>query len=381
MADLSRKRERERLAERREPYWQRLAEGAYLGFRRGPDTWVARFRGRDLKQQYKALGEAIEYDDAKRRAEEWLETLARSPVRTVKRGTVKAALESYLADLRRHGRHDTAKEAEGRFKKFVYEDELAELELEGATTDDFLEWRERMQKGRAPRTINRNVRAIIAALNRAHRLGHTGNPASWRLAPLADDVEDDGSTAVFLPAEQRRALLAAASPTAADFLRALELTGARPKELAAAKAGDFNGETLRLAHRKGRPPKLRARHVVLSEAGKAFFATLVRGKLPGAPLLTEDGKQPWRRHVWAREIRAAIAAHNANAKGRERILAGASAYSFRHARISELLQVHGVDPITVAAQTGTSLAMIERHYLRFIPHAMAEKLAAVKEGA
>jgi Peptide methionine sulfoxide reductase len=27
---------------RREPYWQRLEEGAYLGFRRGPDTWVAR---------------------------------------------------------------------------------------------------------------------------------------------------------------------------------------------------------------------------------------------------------------------------------------------------------------------------------------------------
>jgi hypothetical protein len=49
------------------------------------------------------------------------------------------------------------------------------------------------------------------------------------------------------------------------------------------------------------------------------------------------------------------------------------AYAFRHARISELLQIHGVDPLTVAGQTGTSLAMIEKAYLRFIPSAMREE--------
>jgi integrase len=48
---------------------------------------------------------------------------------------------------------------------------------------------------------------------------------------------------------------------------------------------------------------------------------------------------------------------------------------FRHARISELLQVYGVDPLTVAAQTGTSLRMIERTYFKFIRSAMLEKLA------
>jgi len=37
-----------------------------------------------------------------------------------------------------------------------------------------------------------------------------------------------------------------------------------------------------------------------------------------------------------------------------------------------------VDPLTVAAQTGTSLVMIERNYLRFIASAMREKLATVK---
>ena len=149
MADLSRERARDRLAPRREPYWQRLAAGAYLGFRRGPDTWLARFRGRDKKQQHHALGEALEFDEAKRRAEDWLAQLTGSPVRAIKRGTVIAGLESYLTDLRRHGRAQAAKKAEGQFKTALgfdhkdkrYKDPLAALQLEGATKDDFLDWR------------------------------------------------------------------------------------------------------------------------------------------------------------------------------------------------------------------------------------------------
>jgi hypothetical protein len=61
-----------------------------------------------------------------------------------------------------------------------------------------------------------------------------------------------------------------------------------------------------------------------------------------------------------------------------RIPTDASAYSFRHARISELLQVYGVDPLTVAARTGTSLRMIERSYFKFIRSVMLEKLACLK---
>ena len=44
-------------------------------------------------------------------------------------------------------------------------------------------------------------------------------------------------------------------------------------------------------------------------------------------------------------MQAAIAAHNEVAKGIKRISGHATAYSFRHARISELLQIYGVDPI------------------------------------
>jgi integrase len=376
--DITRKKARERLKPRREPYWLRLAQGAYVGFRRGPDTWLARFRGRDGKQQWKPLGVFAEYDDAKKSAEDWLAQLSGSAVRSVKRGTVRLALEAYLADLRRHGRPDAADEAEWRFKLCVYSDQLADMKLEEATADDFLEWRDRLHKGREPRTINRYVRAVVAGLNRAQQLGHVGNPQAWKLKPLQDDVEDEGDTAVFLTPSQRKAIIEKAKQDLCEFLRGLELTAARPKELAAAKSTDFDGQTLRLAHRKGRPPKLRVRHIVLGAEGVEFFKRQAKGKVHRLLFTRADG-EPWTNNYWARELRKVIAAVNAEAKGKDRIPVGASAYSFRHARISELLQIHGIDPLTVAAQTGTSLAMIEKTYFKFIPSAMREKLAAVRD--
>jgi len=376
LPELSRKRERERLSVRREPHWQRLAKGCYLGFRRGPDTWIARF-----KKTYRALDTVAsdDFDRAKQEAEDWFAQLGAAGVRHAVRGTVRDALEAYLADLKRHGRPDAALEALWRFKLAVYKDTIADLTLESTTRDDFLEWRDRLLPGRKPRSVNRHVRSVVAGLNRALELGHVGNAAAWRLKALADDVEDEGETAVFLSVEQRKALMAAADLFMASFLRGLELTGARPKELTNAVVEDFDGETIKLAHRKGKPPKLRVRRVVLSTEGINFFERVTRGKLPKAPIFTENGQQPWRRHIWARQFRAAANKVNEEAQGNSRIPSAATAYSFRHARISELLQIHGIDPLTVAAQTGTSLAMIEKAYLRFIPSAMREKLAAVVE--
>lgn len=374
--DLTTKRNRERLKVRREPYWQRLAKGSYLGFRRGPDTWIARHRDRDGKQHYKALEGATEFDAARRAADSWLEQIGGAASRSAKRGTVKKALEAYIEWLREQGRGSTADEAEGRFKLCVYEDAIASVRLEDATVDDFRDWRKRLREGRQARSVNRHVRAIVAGLNRALRLGFTGNPATWRLEPLADDAEDSGDTAVFLTPEQRDAIVKKASPALALFLRALEFTGARPGEMAEATVAslDVKGRSLTLFHRKGRPVRLRPRSVALDSDAMEFFKAQTKRKLPGAFLFTDSDGAKWHRHSWAEEMRQAIAKVNKKARGKARIPTGASAYSFRHARISELLQVHGVDPLTVAHQTGTSIAMIEKAYFRFIPSAMRQKL-------
>lgn len=135
---------------------------------------------------------------------------------------------------------------------------------------------------------------------------------------------------------------------------------------------------VKLAHNKGSPTKRRVRCTVLGTEGVEFFTQLSKGKLPYAPLFTEDGMRTWRSQVWSSRLKEAIERANENARGRERIPLKASAYSFRQARISELLQVHGVDALTAAEQTGTSVEMIERSYLRFIPSALQLRLATLK---
>ena len=367
------------------PYWMRLRQGAYLGFRVTSRTWVARWRNRDGVQEYEALKTASGYrqseqfDHAKKLAEDWFDQVGSSAVRSTVRGTVKDALKTYIRELAKSGRQATADNAEDRFNLLVWADPIADIRLESLTLEDMEEWRERIRDGRQNRSVNRHVRSIIAGLNLANRKGHVGNSDAWALTPLSDDIEETAETTVFLTPEQREALIVAASPSCALFLSAIVHTGGRPGELASATRQDFDasGGTLVLKHKKGRPAKLRPRAVVLSDEAIAFFKTQARGKLGSAPLLLDPENRPWGRHKWADGVQSAIAKHNATARGDKRIPIKASAYSFRHARISALLQVYGVDPLTVAQQTGTSLRMIEKYYFRFIAPALREKLAAI----
>jgi integrase len=380
MADLSRKKLRDALPVRREPHWQCLARGCYLGFRAGAGTWIARFRDRAGKQHHHALAGIHEndFDEAKRQAEEWLVRMGAAGVRAARRTTVKQALEAYLADLVRHGRSDTATKTEDWYGWLVYTDILAGLPLDGLTQQDMLEWRDRLVSDtRKPRTLNRYVTAVVAGLNRALELGYVGNPRAWKLDRLSDDTEDEGA-AVFLTPAQRKALLTAAEPHAADFLRTLELTGGRPHEIAKATVADFDGETLKLSHKKGRPPKLRIRYVVLDADGIAHCKGAAAGKHPAALLFPDKDGDAWKKSTWMDAVRDAIKRHNESVEPADQLPRGTRAYSMRHARISELLQRHGIDPLTVAKQTGTSLQQIEKIYYKFISSAMKEKLAAVR---
>jgi integrase len=386
MTDLSRKRDRERLKPRPAPYFQRLDKGRYLGFRRAKvydrSTWLVRLRDRDGQQHPAPLPNihVDDFDGAKKAAEKWLKQIGSAPVLRATRGTVKDGLQCYLTWLEDQNREATAKNARPKFRKVVWDDPLATIPLHALTREDMNEWRKRLRKGRQPRSINRIVRDVQAGLNRALKEGFAGNPQAWALDPLADDVEEVQQTTVFLSAKQRKAIIDAALPAAADFLRGLDFTGARPGELAAATVADLDARngTVRMMHRKGRPAKLRPRMVVLSSDGVTFFSQQARHKLPAARLFLDPDGMPWHRKRWAEEFRAAAAIVNVRAKGKNRIPPGASAYGFRHARISELLQVHQIDPLSVASQTGTSLSMIEKYYFEFIPSALKDKLKAVQ---
>lgn len=384
MQNITTRAGRDKLPERMEPYWYPIRKGAAVGYRvKATGTWIARYRDRNGKQKYKALGSHADFSAAKTEAEKWLASIAESVHRAPARGTVRDALCAYVRHKRSIGRRASAWDAGQRFRLTVGRtSELGRMRLEDVMRDDIEAWRNGLRKGRQPRSVNRQVRAVVAALNYAVAHGYAGRREAWKLEHLADDGATN--TAIFLTDEQRTRLVDAAPKTLAALLTGFTHTGARPSELAKATVADFdaNGATVTLRHNKGRGGKLRTRAVTLSDDGAEFFRAQASGKLPRAPLISNDEGLHWTDQQWCAGIETAITAANETAKNpTQGIPAGASAYSFRHTRISELLQIYGVDPLTTAQQTGTSVAMIEKHYFKFISGSMRDKLNAVKATA
>jgi integrase len=389
--------QRKRLKVRHEPHWQSAGDRCAVGYRRedaahwedGTGHWIARWREPNgPKKHFEPLKGARSFDDALKAAMEWFKKISAGNTRKVIRGTVSAALAEYVADLRKQNRIAAAKEIEARFKLTVGEKPFSRMKLEAVTKTDFRKWREGLDEGREPRSVNRQVRAVKAALNFAvGELEWAGNPEAWALKHLADD--DEEHSAVFLTPVQRAQLIKHAGDATALFTGFSHL-GCRPKELEATLVEDFDpvGCTVRLVHRKGKGGKVRERKTPLDKAGIEFFKTMIKDKLPKTPLVTNtvkrrDGKGydvvAWNKSHRCRAMRDAIEAANEAAETPEqRIPEGASAYSFRHSRISELLQVHKIDALKVAKMTGTSVAMIERAYWKYIPDAMLELLNEAK---
>jgi hypothetical protein len=98
---------RAKLPLRRDPYWQRLSAGRYVGFRRmtkgGTGTWLVRAYG-DAGYVYETLGdfgalpENERYDAAKKEAEAWFQHLDKGG--STEPHTVKAACDAYVAKIR-----------------------------------------------------------------------------------------------------------------------------------------------------------------------------------------------------------------------------------------------------------------------------------------
>lgn len=404
--NLSKKSKRDGLPPRRDPYFLALGEGKALGFRRGPDTWVARYLDRTgayVFQQLKELMQlpdiaaqsADEFERAKLAAEKWLLVISGGASREVTRGTLRDGLTAYLKNLQLIGREGAARIAECKFntcighfaviktnrKRNRADDLILDIDLATAKQEDFLYLRKRLMAGRMNETVNRYMSAVAAGANAAVReLKFVGNPLAWTFADLPEGGSDEGDKAVFLTPRQRARLTAYAVEWIRPYLRATHAAGSRPSELPNATVRDYNAEnnTIVLRCMKGRPAKLRARIVQLDPRDAPIFKELVKGRQPDEPLMLNETGRRLRPHQWGKAIRAAVTYANAQVQTPEQIIPiEASAYSFRHSRISELLQIFKIDAITVANQTGTSLAMMKQFYWKFIPSAMLEKFAAV----
>ena len=357
--EIDSKTKRDKLAPRREPYWAPLQKGAAVGFRKlenGTGTWIARWRDDEGKQKYRALGEFDKFDDAAKAARAWVESCEQGAKTGVT--TVKEVCEDYVKALRAEGRHDTAKDAEGRFARLVYSEPLARLQIDKLRATSVSKWlNEQIEDDeeadeedvrRSKDSANRNLATLKAALNRAlqHRIVTTD--AGWATVQKFPKVGARRKDA-FLGMEQRKALLAACPEDLALFVKAALLTGARPGELATLNAGDFDKQlgALTLTGKTGR------RTVAISSAAVAFFIEAGKDKLPAAPMLATSYGQRWDKDAWKKIFKAAVE----SAKLPDAVVM----YSLRHTAISEMI-LAGMDSFIVAKLAGTSVAMIEANY-------------------
>lgn len=360
MTDLSTVKNRDNLKPRREPYWQRLAVGQYLGYRPSATgtggSWIARQYDSDArKQRPHALGDFghlppnERFTAASAEAREWFKFISGGGSHELV--TVRDACEQYAA-----ARPDAAK----RFHRYVYNHPIAKAKLRKVTDRQIAEWRkhleampalvtrskqgEQVTRIRAAATVNRDMVPFRAALNLA------GVPNTvWKKA--MEPAEAFGRREIYLDREQRRELLKHIAPEVETFVRGLCLLPFRPGALAKLVVGDFDARQQTLTI--GRDKVKSGRRISLPDDVALLLKEQCRLKLPAAPIFHRADGQGWTKDAWKGPIKKAVLASG--------LPKAATAYSLRHSTITDLVQA-GIPLLTVAQLSGTSVRMIERHY-------------------
>ena len=372
MVDLSKIGERERLKSRPgdEPHWQRLRAGCFVGYRPakggGKGTWFARGYDIDtLKYARKALGTYATltgnevFATAKKDAEIWTDQVESGGVRAEKLETVADACQAYL-------RERPGKIAEGVFRRQVDADPIAKIRLEKLRRRHLLDWRRRLEetpalisrskkgdrrtKVRSASTVNRDMVPLRAALGRVLSPGAPNTEAAWQEA-LKPRKGADRRRDLYIDRTERKQLIAAVDKEIAPFVRALCLLPLRPGALAHLCVSDFEKRTRTLT--VGKDKHGQARQIAVPPAIAEFLTEQAQRKLPGAPLFMRADGRSWNKDAWKRPIKDGARC--------AKLPTGIAAYTLRHSVITDLIR-DGLPALTVAQISGTSIAMIERHY-------------------
>lgn len=350
---------RAKLEIRRDPYWYRLAQGRYIGFRkmtRGkPGTWLARFYDGEKYiypdagiGDFSSLPEGEQFDAARKATEEWFKNLELGV--SPKSSTVKAACGAYVEKQRIEKSEGAAMDAQGRFTRLVNDDPIARLELAKLTPRHFAEWKKRvLAKGGSKGSYNRNATALRAALNLALRRREVATELAWREELKPFDGAAQRRT-LYLDRAARRKLIENASEEAKPFFKTLNMLPMRPGEVAALRVEHLKAQQRALEIPTG---KTEARIIPLTDDALAHFKTCAKGKLPAAWLIARADGSQWKKESWRDEVKAA-------AKKAKQPRATV-AYTLRHSVITDLV-TGGLDLFTVAKISGTSVLMIEKHY-------------------
>lgn len=388
MPDLSRIGEREKLKPKAgdEPHWQRLRQGVYLGYRpsrkQAGGTWFARCYDAEANRNsrkrlgdYGTLSGHDVFKQAKLDAETWAEMVESGGELARDMVTVKDACEAYLDQK-------PGSIAEGVFRRHVYDDPVAKVKLDKLRRHHLKAWRDRLEKApalvtrtkeadkkrmkvRSKSTVNRDMVPLRAALSLVLKPGAPNTDAAWQEA-LRPFKGADKRRDLYLDRDERKKLIDATPDEARPFVRALCLLPLRPGALAGLKVGDFDKRTRALT--VGQDKNGKPRQITVPQAIADFFEIQAADKLPAALIFSRTGGEPWNKDAWKYPIKDAVRAAG--------LPSAASAYTLRHSVITDLIRAR-LPILTVAQLSGTSVAMIERHYGHLVRDDADDALASL----
>ena len=391
---------RRRLKIRGKPYYRAIERRLHLGYRRLGDgqagTWVARHYVGDQQYAVERIGTAddmmdadgvaiLDFWQAQEAAHEAM--VERAHHAHGKHGpiTVAAAMDEYLAFLENNRK--SAADARYRDRAFI-RPTLGDIEVAKLTADHLRKWmadmaktpaRLRTREGlkqqyasldnadakRARKvTVNRTLITLKAAFNMAWREGKVASNAEWSRVTPFENVNT--ARIRYLSVAEAQRLINGCDPDFRLLVQAALETGARLGELVALQVHDFNPDTGTLAIRTSKSGK--ARHVVLTEEGAAFFKQVCAGRPGHATMLLRADGDPWGRAQQSPLMAVACK--------RAKITPSINFHGLRHTWAS-LAAMAGVPLMVVAKNLGhRDTRMVEMHYGHLAPSYVADAIRA-----
>jgi len=352
---LDSQRKLKKLEPRPSPYYERVSEGVFVGYRKtalGSGKWVGRTRI-DGSQNHAAFDSVDSYDDAVTSVLAWTKGLRGNGDQNK---SVKDVIDEYIKGYAAAKGEDSACATQTRLYAAL-PDALLNKKLTLLKASHIRGWMNdlvtlpyRKDKIRTKSTANRIYNNFKAAMNMAYKLDWIADKPWEKVEAFknADKARD-----LFLTDRQVLRLIDSTSGALKRLVQASVFTGARYGELAGAKVKDFlpHESTLKLSGKTGE------RTAWLSDEATGFFQCQAASKLPDAFLLTQDNGKHWGKANYDRNFRLTCK--------RAKLPNETMLYSLRHYHISKAL-LAGVSIQVVAENCGTSVRMIEKHYGKFL---------------
>jgi integrase len=382
-----------RLKIRRRPYsGPSLARGISLMYRRNRTngTWVLKSSDGHGLYWTKGFALADDFEDANTKdvltfyeAQDAAKKLARADGGGVDSApiTVDGALTDYKRDLEARG----ANPYNAEHPRVHLTSVLLTKPVQLLMVTELKRWRDGLLGTMAPGTINRLCRCLSAALTLAAQHDkRLKNRDAWEvgLAALPDAQE---ARNVIMPDEKVHEFVAAAYGVDSQFgllTDTLAITGARPSQAVRLRVEDLHDHPLRPklmmpksakgGGRNRNQKKVERISVPITPQLAARLKAAAKARVDDMPLLLQGDGTPWDRNPgqnYHRQVEKVVTTIGLDPDV-------VTMYALRHSSIVRML-LRNVPIRLVASLHNTSVAMIEKHYSRYITEHSIDDIARV----